>query len=97
MALDVLITRALGSAGVTVDVESNVLPTLRVYDAAATGPSWLDTLGIQTRFVVRTADGRTLTQYGEPVTTDYVLAAVLAVVGLSALVLLGAATARLLR
>jgi len=95
LALQELVTRALG--GVTVDVESNVTPPIRAYDSRDTGPSLLAVLGVKTRLVVRSVDGRPIAEYGEPLRPNYALAGFLVLVGAASLILLGAVTARLIR
>lgn len=95
MALQELVTRALG--GVTVDVESNVTPPIRAFDSSDTGPSILDLLGVKTRLVVRSVDGRPIAEYGEPLRTNYALAGFLVLVGVAALIVLGAGVGRLIR
>ncbi len=95
MALEVLVTRALG--GVTVDVESNVTPSFRLYDSRDDRPSLLDALGVKTHFVVRRGDGSVLTEYGQAQPKNYVLAAALLVAAVAGVLILGAAVGRLLR
>lgn len=98
--LDSLTSRAFEVAaaqGVTVVAESNVSPPVTLFDARDSSPSLLDLLGVKLHVVAKTQDGKTLAEYGEPVSFNPFLALLYGAVLVLGVIAVGATVSRALR
>ena len=97
MSLVDTLTTLAAQSGVQVIAESNVTPAFVLYDARDNSPSLLDAIGVRTHLVVRTADGKTLAEYGTSEPKDYVLAGVLVALIVTAVTLIGGAAVKAIK
>jgi len=90
--------RYAASEGVTVVAESNLTPSpVTLFDARDTAPSLLDVLGVRVHVVAKTQDGKTLAEYGEPVSFNPALALIYGAVLVLGVVAFGVAVSLMLR
>ena len=80
--------------GVRLIAESNVTPSVVLYDAADSTPTFLDRIGVRTHVWLQTADGKVIAEYGVNEPKDLVLAGVLAVLLFAAVSLIGGAVVK---
>lgn len=85
------------ASGVTIRVKTNVTPELVLYDAAQTGPTFFDLLGIKFQIRAETADGKEIARYGDDVSVNPLLAGAYWSALALGVVLIGATIVRVIR